>query len=197
MQTFEPTLGCRFNIFSPPSFSRLNCDSFRASSAFKSTIWEKAISIRLHHWKINSSGEMWNTWHLPKLHSRRKLVWPPYYFWKRVRCPINSCGGLNKVNTSCNIIRWPTLRKETRSRGKRHMPSALLPPWSVMCFCLVQKAEWRGSYGHQNLTLGHWGIFELTPKEWSSYRSLQVISDMRIICNEALDFNVLMSISNW
>lgn len=85
------TLGCRLTFWSaPPNFSLLNSDSFRMSSAFKSTIYENS---RIHDNQVHAYGHVHGRWKtkqritlIPKLRSDRKLFWPPFCSCLCFRC---------------------------------------------------------------------------------------------------------------
>ena len=85
------TLGCRLTFWSaPPNFSLLNSDSFRMSSAFKSTIYENS---RIHDNQVHAYEHVHGRWKtkqritlIPKLRSDRKLFWPPFCSCLCFRC---------------------------------------------------------------------------------------------------------------
>ena len=85
------TLCCRLIFCSvPASFSRLNSDSLRMSSAFKSTICEDS---RIHDNQIHAYGHVYGRWEtkqritlIPKLRSDRKLFSPPFCSCLCFRC---------------------------------------------------------------------------------------------------------------
>ena len=82
---------CRLIFCSvPASFSRLNSDSLRMSSAFKSTIYENS---RIHDNQVHAYGHVHGRWEtkqrmtlIPKLRSDRKLFWPPFCSCLCFRC---------------------------------------------------------------------------------------------------------------
>ena len=82
---------CRLIFCSvPASFSRLNSDSLRMSSAFKSTIYENS---RIHDNQVHAYSHVYGRWEtkqritlIPKLRSNRKLFWPPFCSCLCFRC---------------------------------------------------------------------------------------------------------------